>query len=149
MGSSITSVGSKGGKPLFTFTAAGQDTGSFMAHIPRAVPGQPIPIIQPGLRECPRWSKWMFQLTGTGTGYAVTMYGTIDEPTARNEAGNGGYWFPLPAPSSETVGDAFAWTNPLTVGTALYVHAILVGVRAVSGVGPITGTVELLAFVEP
>ena len=94
----------------------------------------------------------MFQLTGTGTGYSVTMYGTIDADTAYNVPGNGAYWFELPAPSTESGGgDAFVWSNPMTLGvgtSALYVQAPLVAVRAVSA-GVVAGTVELLAFVQP
>ena len=143
MGSNIVSVGSRAGKPIFTFTAGGEDTGSLMA----------VPPGTPGLWECSRWTKWMFQLVGTGTGYSVTMYGTIDTATAYNEPGNGHFWFELPAPSTESGGgDAFVWSNPLTLGvgtSALYVQAPLVAVRAVSAAGAVTGTVELLAFVQP
>jgi hypothetical protein len=146
MGSNIVSVGNRAGKSVFTFAAAGVDTGSLMA--PVANGGD----LLAGLRECARWTKWMFQLIGTGTGYAVTIYGTLDPATAYNEPGNGGYWFELPAPSTESgVGDAFVWTNPLTLGvgtSALYVNAPIVAVRAVSA-GTVTGTVELLVFAQP
>jgi hypothetical protein len=143
MGSNIVSVGNRAGKPIYTFTAAAEDTGSLMA----------VPPGTPGLWEAARWGKWLFQLTGTGTGYSVTMYGTIDVATAYDEPGNGHFWFELPAPSTESgVGDAFVWSNPMTLGvgtSALYVNVPLVAVRALSGAGPVTGTVNLLAFVQP
>jgi hypothetical protein len=144
MGSSITSVGSAGGKPVFTFTASGQDTG-----------------VLPLMNECSRWPKWMFQVVGAGTGYTVTLYGTIDTVTAyqdfpldqqpvNNYGSTGNEWFPLPAPSVEA---GFQWTNPLTTGNALYTTAPLVAVRAVSsttiGFPGVTGEVTLLAFVLP
>jgi hypothetical protein len=142
MGSSITSVGGAGGKPVFTFTASGQDSGV-------------LPIVS----ECSRWPKWMFQLVGAGTGYSVTLYGTIDTVTAyqdfpaaqqpvNNYGSTGNEWFPLPAPSVEVGGDAFTWTNPLTLGNALYVTAPLVAVRAVSA-GVVVGEVSLLVFSLP
>lgn len=147
MSSNIVSVGNRAGKSVFTFAAAGVDTGSLMA--PVANGGNPLG----GLRECSRWCKWMFQLTGTGTGYSVTMFGTLDVGTAYNEPGNGGFWFELPAHSvQEAGGDVFFWSNPLTLGigtSALYLNCPLVAVRALSGAGAVTGTVNLLAFVEP
>jgi hypothetical protein len=146
MGSNLVSVGNRAGKSVFTFAAAGVDTGSLMAPVANGG------ILLAGLRECARWTKWMFQLTGTGTGYAVTVYGTIDVDTAYNEPGNGGFWFELPAPSVEAGGgDAFTWSNPLTLGvgtSALYVNAPIVAIRAVSA-GTVTGTVNLLVFAQP
>lgn len=145
MGSSITSVGSAGGKPVFTFTAAGQDTG-----------------VLPLMTECSRWPKWMFQVVGSGTDFSITIYGTIDPVTAyqdfpldqqppNNYGSTGSEWFPLPAPAVES---GFAWSNPVFKpnNSALYVTAPLVAVRAVSDVtigGTITGSVTLLAFVLP
>jgi len=145
MGSSITSVGSAGGKPVFTFTASGQDSG-----------------VLPLVTECSRWPKWMFQVVGAGLGYNITLYGTIDTVTAYqnfppeqrpvNDYGStGNEWFPLPAPSVEA---GFQWSNPIYKpdNSALYVTAPLVAVRAVSGTvigGTISGTVTLLAFALP
>lgn len=146
MSSNIVSVGNRAGKSVFTFAAAGEDTGSLMAPV---INGGDL---LGGLRECARWTKWVFQLTGVGTGYAITVFGTIDVATAYNEPGNGGFWFELPAPSTESgVGDAFVWSNPLTLGvgtSALYVNAPLVAVRALSA-GTVTGTVNLLVFAQP
>lgn len=136
MGSSVTSVGSKGGKVLVAFTASGQDTGSLFPH----------------MSEATRWGKWLFQLTGTGTGYSVTVYGTIDIPTAYNLPGNNAEWFELPAPSTES---GSAWSNPLTIpdNRALYVTAPLVAIRAVSdtqiGFPGVTGTVSLQVLTTP
>lgn len=126
------SVGNRAGKPVYSFTAAGQDSGVL------------------SLKEAARSQKWMFQLTGTGTGYQVTLYGTIDQATGYNEPGNNAEWFELPSPSVES---GFAWANPLMIAPgrrACYVNAPLVAVRAVSDNAPgatASGTVELQAFV--
>lgn len=136
MGSAVTSVGSKGGKPLFTFTASGLDTGSLL----------------PQMWECSRWGKWMFQLTGTGTGYAVTLYGTLDVDTAYNNPGNSGAWFELPSPNTES---NFSWANPLQIApgkSTCQVNAHIIAFRAVSSTvigGTITGSVNLLMFATP
>jgi hypothetical protein len=146
MSSNIVSVGNKAGKSVFTFTASGQDTGSLMAPVENG--GD----LLRGLRECTRWNKWLLQLTGTGIGYAVTLFGTIDVATAFNEPGNNAEWFELPSPSVES---GFSWSNPLMLspgGRACYVNTPLVAIRAVSStiIGfTISGTVSLLAFVEP
>lgn len=133
MGSNIVSVGNRAGKPIATFTATGQDTGPLLFN------------------ECSRWSKWLFQLVGTGNGYQVTLYGTIDLATAQNISTNP-EWFELPSPSVE---NGFGWANPLQIGVgqrACYVSAPFVAVRAVSSAIPgsnVSGTVALQALVVP
>jgi hypothetical protein len=52
----------------------------------------------------------LFQLTGTGTNYAITCWGTIDVATATNAPGNNAEWVELPAPSTEA---AYQWNNPM------------------------------------
>jgi hypothetical protein len=136
MGSAVTSVGSTGGKNLFTFSDSGQDTGS----------------LHPEMWEASRWGKWLFQLTGTGTGYAVTLYGTIDIPTAYDEPGNNAEWFEIPSPSTEA---QFQWANPMSLEVgqrALQANAHILAFRAVSSTvigGTITGTVSLQVLAAP
>lgn len=132
MGSSNTTVGNQAGKPLMTFTAAGQDTGSLLYN------------------EATSYSKWGFQLTGTGTGYLITLYGTFDRDTAAGTAASP-QWFELPAPSTEA---AFQYANPLAnaVGQrVMFCNMPMVAVRAVSSAQPggASGSVTLLAYVSP
>jgi hypothetical protein len=94
------------------------------------------------------WEKFSFQLTGTGTGYAVTVYGTFDYQTS---IGNGTEWFVLPGNSTDAT--VAQWSNPLQSGPtscALNVKAPLLAVRATSAsaVGfTATGTVTLQMLV--
>jgi hypothetical protein len=138
MGSVVGRVGNKGGYPLFDFTEAGQDTGALLYG-----------IIGIG------WKDFLFQLIGAGTGLAVTLYGTIHEPTALgliNPATSAPYaeWFVLPAPSTEA---SAQWNNPISPGPttcANYVKAPILAVRATSaallGATP-AGTSSLIVFV--
>jgi hypothetical protein len=89
----------------------------------------------PSIRIWPiGWKDFQFQLIGTGTGYAVTVYGTFDQNTADGNATN---WFQLPgAPTDAT---SAQWSNPMysldqNNGNAsmLVVKAPLLAVRAVS-----------------
>ena len=139
MGSNVVTVGNNGGKNVFTFTSAGQDTGPLM------------------FTECSRWSKWLFQLIGSGQNYAITVFGTIDQNTASgaiNPATGLPYaeWFELPSPSTEATS---SWNNPLLTGAqtcALYCNVPLVAIRATSASninGAAAGSVALLALVSP
>jgi len=130
MGSNKTTVGNAAGVSAATFTAAGQDSGPLLFNV------------------CTGYEKWVFQLTGSGTGYAVTIYGTLDRDTAAGTAVTP-QWFALPGQSSEA---SPAWTNPLTMDSpALAVNAPLVAVRAVSSAlpGGESGSVTLQIFVAP
>ncbi len=126
MGSNSASVGNFYGKPYVTFTAAAQDSGSL------------------GFEEIPPFYKARtFQLlVVSGSGFTITIYGTLDKSTA---AGTGGTaWEPIPAPSTESTP---AWVNPLTdaPGTRLfYCNAPLAAVRAVSAGGAWTGSCILV-----
>lgn len=133
MGSNAATVGNKAGKPLFTFTDVGQDTGPL------------------GFDEVPGGYKArVFQLIGAGTGMNVTVYGTLDKDTALGNANN---WGILPAPNTEA---SASWNNPLTTDPTsclLYVNATFIAIRAVSvapdGAPDVTGSVQLLLLAAP
>ena len=126
MGSNGASIGNLCGKILFSFTAAGQDSGALT------------------FKEVPPFYKARtFQLLigGGGSGMTVQLYGTLDQLTCEGLATN---WEPIPAPSTESTP---AWSNPLTdsAGTRLfYCNAPLAAVRAVSSGAGWTGTATLL-----
>lgn len=130
MGSNKTTVGNVAGVPAVTFTAAGQDSGPLLFNV------------------CSGWEKWVFQLTGSGTGYSVTIYGTLDRDTATGASASP-QWFALPGNVSEANP---VWSNPLTaVNPALFSNAPLVAVKAVSAAlpGGVTGSVTLQIYVAP
>ena len=140
MGSIPGRVGVNGPEISFTFTAAGQDSG-VLGVIPA------VSAKYPPLRLWPYgWEKFSFQLLGTGTGYAITVYGTFDQDTA---AGNANNWFTLPGNPVDT--GIASWSNPMIAGnvnaSALEVRTKLLAVRATSdlalGSSSVTGTITL------
>lgn len=141
MGSIPGRIGVNGALVAYTFTAAGQDTG--------VIGVEPAPnAYYPPIRLWPYgWEKFSFQLAGSGTGYAITVYGTYDMATAAGTASN---WFTLPGNAVDA--GVAAWANPMIAGNpnamALEVKAKLVAVRAVSalavGSSNVTGSIELL-----
>ena len=145
MGSIPGRVGVNGPEITFTFTAAGQDSG-VLGVIPA------VSAKYPPLRLWPYgWEKFSFQLIGSGTGYAVTVYGTFDQDTA---AGNASNWFTLPGNAVDS--GIAAWANPLIAGnpnaSALEVKSKLLAVRATSalalGESAVTGSVTILVGVS-
>jgi hypothetical protein len=141
MGSNYLRVGNFGSSPAFTFTPSKLDTG-------------PIPWSQLG------WSlgtdKFNFQISGPGTGYQVTLYGTFHYGTAMGliDPDTGlpyAYWFQLPgAPTDATGGQ---WYNPMLntpQASALNCKAGLVAFRGVAapylGQTP-TGNLYLRVFI--
>ncbi len=105
-------------------------------------------------------SKYTFQLVGGGTGYSVSVYGTID-PTAylsyTQHYGSDGFEGSvpatssglLPAPSEQSGTGNMA--NPLTsTALFLYCNMPLVAVRAVlTASATPTGSVSLIGFAIP
>jgi hypothetical protein len=111
MGSIITTVGNKGGKPLFTFTGASQDSQCIFSTAPPYVPPSRETGAGTGTAtgDLPMgYKNVLFQLTGVNTAGSVLVFGTIDIPTAQGLAQE---WVPLPAPATEA---AYQWSNPLT-----------------------------------
>lgn len=89
---------------------------------------------------------------GSGTGYAVTVWGTYDINTAE---GNGNEWFQLPGNSIDSTTAGGAWANPLlsdnTGMRALEVRAKLRAVKFTSDNAldtTATGTVSVLYAVS-
>lgn len=107
-------------------------------------------------------TKWIFQKIGAGTGYTVTLLGTIN-PAAYQAYTNGGAgdpigtsaipasdWFVLPGPSEQSGTGIIA--NPLTDTTPiLTVSMPLVAVRAVLTAvsGTQSGVAQIVGFAVP
>lgn len=131
MGSNRTSIGNAAGENLFTFTAAGQDSGPLMYYVS---PAGNKPHNYSLVRGC---SEFTFGLTGTGTGLQITVYFTTDLATANGTAtGANAVWFLAPAPSTEA---SAQWSNPMTnvVGqNVLHFKANAIAFRAVSAADP-------------
>lgn len=106
MGSVITTLGNRAGKPLVTLSAASYDTGVILSTSP--VINVVTDLQVPG--DLPMgYKNVLFQLlVGDMTVGSVTVYGTIDKQTMLGNAEN---WEPIVSPSTEA---AFAWSNPLT-----------------------------------
>jgi hypothetical protein len=139
MGSNRTTLGNNGGEGLFTFTAAGQDSGPLLYSVsPIGTPQHNYSLI----RAC---SEFTLGLVGTGQGLQITLYFTTDTATASGQANN---WFLVAAPSTEA---SAMWSNPLinTVGqNVCHFKANALAFRAVSSVidgmpVPVTGAVTL------
>jgi hypothetical protein len=146
VGSAITTVGNKGGKPLFLFTAANQDSLCIFSTAPNAV-YPPVTGNSVAVGDLPMgYKSLIFQLTGTNTAGSVLVYGTIDLATAR---GLGTEWTPVPSPSTEA---AYGWSNPLTKAApgqaALKVDAPFIAYRAVAS-GDFVGSATLLVLAAP
>lgn len=127
-----STVGALYGKVLWTFNTSGDDIGEDTG---------PLSYL-----ETPPWYKGRtFQLVGSGTGFTITIYGTLDGNTA-DDINGGAAWDPIPAPSTESTP---AWSNPMTdvAGTRLFFcNAPFAAVRAVS-TSPgsnMTGTLALV-----
>lgn len=122
------------------------------------------------MNEATSFTKWTFQMTGGGTGYAVMIYGTADrlayrawvnslnpgQPTFSapsqpliNTAGLASSWFPLYGPSDQSGTGVPA--NPMTAANpSMQFSGELVAVRAVltSSVTP-SGSVTIIAAAVP
>lgn len=122
------------------------------------------------MNEANSFTKWTFQMTGGGTGYSVTIYGTADrlvyrawvnslnpgQPTFNapsqpliNTAGLASSWFALYAQSDQTGTGAPA--NPMTAANpSMQFSGELVAVRAVltTTVGA-SGSVTIIASAVP
>ena len=109
------------------------------------------------LVEAAGFSDWNFQLTGTFTGFTVTLYGTLDPAVRTDLAGAsatyplpgaaGGAWFALPARAVESTGDTNVFNNPLTAITQGFRYqGPLVAVIAVATVATPTGTCNCLGW---
>ena len=138
--SNLLTVGDKGGVIILQTDQASADSGA-------------------KIMAARGFSKWVFQLRGTFTGYSVTIYGTISAeaaeiydqnvlagiPDAKIIIGNDA-WFGIPAPSTSAA-DAFVYVNPLTTtGQVLYSGIPLNAVRAIATGTTQTGIVRVLAF---
>src|SRR6202050_98783 len=106
MGSIVTTVGNRRGKPIATLNAPSQDTGVILSTSP--VTNAVTQAFVPG--DLPMgYKNVQFQLIpGDMTAGSVEIDGTLDQATMLGTADN---WEPIPAPSTEA---AFQWTNPLT-----------------------------------
>lgn len=140
MGSKITTVGNRAGKPLAVFTAAGQDTGVML--------GVNIVIGKPGISDLPMgYRNVTFQLlVGDMTAGEITVYGTFDRDTSIDMAEN---WEPLVAPSTEA---AFQWSNPLTAQVGqrtLKTDAAYIAYRAVASDDYVGTTATLIVMAAP
>ena len=104
-----------------------------------------------GFQEFSAFSKIVVQRTGQGTGYVVTVYGTIDRDTAAGIAtGSAAEWQPIPSPSTEA---ANQWSNPLTDSNKLMAidkpfAAIRFTITAASGMSQ-SGTVGVQVYAAP
>lgn len=94
-----------------TFTAAGQTS--------------PIIGVTPGGGRLPfvrmwplGWEKFTFQLRGSGTGYAITAFGTIDMATAE---GNGNAWQTIPGAAIDATQAGGVWANPMLTDNPDYI----------------------------
>lgn len=134
MGSIQGRAGNTGAIAGFTFTGPGQDSGVIGVF--------PPPSAQyPHMRIWPiGWEKFSFQLTGAGTGYAITVYGTIDQATSFGQASN---WFILPGEAVDSASGQ--WANPLLspdttggqpIANALDCKSRLLALRATSAAAP-------------
>jgi hypothetical protein len=140
MGSVNGRVGNTGSIVGFTFTAAGQDSGVVGVNPAASAQYPPIRLWPVG------WEKFTFQVTGTGTNYAITVYGTFDANTANGVAG-AAEWYELPGtPTDSTIAQ---WQNPMLSNVpganAFQCKAPLLAVRATSAATPgntVTGTVN-------
>jgi hypothetical protein len=129
MGSNRTTIGNAGGINLFTFTAAGQDSGPLLYSV-SAAGNKPHNLSL--VRGC---TEFTFGLTGAGTGLLITLYFTTDLATAAGTSANP-VWFLAPAPSTEA---SAQWSNPMTnvVGSnACHFKANAIAFRATSEVDP-------------
>lgn len=142
MGSNNTTIGNHAGEDLFTFTAAGQDSGPLLYYVS---PAGNKPHNYSLVRAC---RDFTFGLTGTGTGLQVTLYFTTDVNTAAGiSIGANAVWFLAPAPSTEA---SAQWSNPMVnvVGqNACNFKANAIAFRAVSAAdpsgAPLSGSVGL------
>lgn len=146
MGSIAGRAGNNGAILGFPFTAAGQDS------LVIGVKAQPSAQVNqyPAQRIWPvGWEKFSFQLTGTGTGYSIKVYGTFDQQTA---LGNANEWFLLPGNAVDS--SQGNWANPMLSGvenaSVLNVKAPLLAIRATSDNAPgqtASGTINLMYMV--
>lgn len=139
MGSISGRVGNNGAVVGYTFTAAGQDSG-VIGVLPADNNYTPAKRLWPV-----GWEKFGLQLTGSGTGYSITVYGTFDQATALGEAEE---WFILPGNSADATQGQ--WANPMLSGVntanSLAVKAPLLALRATADNAPgqtASGTVNL------
>lgn len=108
-------------------------------------------------------SKLVFQAIGDGTGYTVTILGTIDpaayalykgvDPIANIDKNS---WDQIPVRGSQTTGDTVQFANPIVIPAAAgfvkmyYCDIPLVAVRAVlTATAAPTGNVSILGFAIP
>lgn len=122
------------------------------------------------MNEAANFTKWTFQMTGGGTGYSVTIYGTADrliyrawmnslnpgQPTFNapsqpviNTAALASSWFPLYAQSDQSGTGAPA--NPMTATSpSMQFSGELVAVRAVlTTTTGAAGSVTIVASAVP
>lgn len=106
MGSTITTVGNRRGKPLVTLAAPSYNTGVILSTSP--VTNIVTAAFVPGDLPMGYKNVWFQLLVGDMTVGGVTVLTTLDQQTMLGVAQN---WEPVVAPSSEA---AFQWANPLT-----------------------------------
>lgn len=106
MGSVVTTVGNRRGKPLVPLNASSLDTGVILSTSPviNAITQAQIPGDLPmGYKNV-----WFQLIVGDMTEGSVTVYTTLDQATMLGTAQN---WEPIVSPESES---NFSWSNPLT-----------------------------------
>jgi hypothetical protein len=149
-GAGLVRIGGVGGENILTTSAAGPTYSG-------------VKII-----EGYGMQKWLFQLTGTFTGYSVSIFGTTDPAAVVPSYPGGLYnqpgsfvanpafaapasnpsWFLLPSPSD--IAGAGTEVNPLVAaGTSLYFQGTIRACCAVATGTAQTGTVNVLVTVAP
>lgn len=117
MGANRVTIGNRGALPLFSFTAANQDSGPLMFDASQGYSQ---------IRGC---SDFTLGLIGNGSGLQVKLYFTTDIATAQGTANN---WYLVTAPSTEANAQ---WSNPLQNNegqNVCYFKAHAIALRAVS-----------------
>jgi hypothetical protein len=148
MGSNVTSVGGKAGQDLFSFTAAGQDSGPLGI----TSSSDPSNLFNCGeASEILGFKNFVLTLGGGGTGLDILVYFTTDRDTAYKRGGTD--WHLVVAPANQA--DVANWSNPMRNSPgndALKCDVPVLAFRAVSSAtigGTITGTTTLKLFAVP
>jgi len=141
MGSAITTIGGKAGKPFGPLVGANFDTGVLLSSC------QNIEDNNLGFTPAPElpfgYKNIIVQLVpGDMANGNVEILVTLDLETAR---GNGDAWEPAISPSTEA---AYAWTNPLTNVSGQRMLKIDYPIAAIKAVcsGDFDGTTTVLAI---
>lgn len=158
-GAGLNRVGQYGGRLLLSASTAVTPVATPLTGYGTIGGSDSGPIMWEGIG----FSKWGFQILGGGTGYSVSVYGTLDPVLFKylDTPGTAGTpqalalivpassWFLLPAPSSETGTGADA--NPMVAANpTMLASRPLVAVRAVvTATATPTGVISVVGFATP